>query len=149
MARIRVRTDIDAPPRRVWQEIRDVTTHTRWMEDAVAIRIVSPAHEGVSTTFECDTKVGPFRLLDVMEVTEWKPRRSMGIRHEGIVTGSGRFTLRRHRGGTRFTWSERLRFPLWVGGPVAAWLSRPVLRRVWRKNLANLKALVEGGGEKL
>ena len=55
-----------------------------------------------------------------MEITEWKPRRQMGVRHVGVVTGDGRFTLRRRSGGrTRFTWTETLRFPAWMGGPSA------------------------------
>ena len=155
MARIRVRTRIDASPRRVWRAIEDVRTHVQWMEDAVAIRVTDGPvgrggrRGGVGTTFECDTAVGPFRLLDRMEITEWKAGRSMGIRHAGLVTGSGRFTLRRRNGGTQFTWEERLRFPLWAGGPVGGLLAKPVLRRVWRRNLANLKALVEGGHQRL
>ena len=53
-----------------------------------------------------------------MEITEWRPGRAMGVRHVGLVTGTGRFTLRKARGGrTRFTWTERLRFPLLPGRP--------------------------------
>ena len=149
MPRIRVRTRIAASPRTVWRAIEDVTSHVRWMDDAVAIRLTGSRTGGVGTTFECDTKVGPFRLLDRMEVTEWQARRSMGIRHAGLVTGSGRFTLRRRRGGTLFTWDERLRFPLWAGGAVGGALAKPVLRRVWRRNLANLKAIGEGERQRL
>src|SRR2546423_1509937 len=149
MPRIRVRTRIAARPRDVWRAIEDVTSHVRWMEDAVAIRLTGGPTAGVGTTFECDTKVGPFRLLDRMEVTEWETRRAMGIRHAGLVTGSGRFTLRRRRGTTLFTWDERLRFPLWAGGPVGGAVAKPVLRRVWRRNLANLKAIVEGERQRL
>ena len=149
MARVRVRTRIDAPPRDVWRAIEDVTSHVSWMDDAVAIRLLPGPRAGVGTRFECDTRVGPFRMLDRMEVTEWRPRRTMAIRHHGLVTGSGRFTLRRHHRGTAFMWTERLRFPLWVGGPLGAVLAKPLLRRVWRRNLANLKALVEGESQKL
>ena len=68
----------------------------------------------------------------------------MGVRHTGIVTGEGVFTLRPRRGGqTRFTWSERLHFPWWMGGPVGAWLSVPVLTAVWRRSLRNLAARFE------
>ena len=52
-----------------------------------------------------------------MEVTEWREGRVIGIRHVGLVTGTGRFTLaRRRHGRTRFTWEERLTFPRWMGG---------------------------------
>jgi len=144
VTRIRVSTRIRARPAKVWRAIEDVTSHASWMEDAVAIRLLPGPKAGVGTRFECDTRIGPFRLLDRMEVTEWKDRRVMAIHHQGLVTGSGRFTLRRHRRGTEFTWTERLRFPLWVGGPLGGMLAKPVLRRVWRRNLSNLKALVEG-----
>lgn len=146
MARIRVATTIDAPPKSVWAYIRDIGSHVGWMEDAVDIRFTSDSQDGVGTTFECDTRVGPIRLTDLMEVTEWDERRRMGIRHVGLVTGTGRFTLRKaRRGRTRFTWEERLRFPWWMGGPIGGVLGAPVLRRIWRRNLRNLKRHVESG----
>lgn len=149
MTAIRVQETILAPPAAVWAAIEDISTHTRWMEDAVAIRFTSPEHSGVGATFDCDTKVGPFRLTDRMEVTEWEPPGSMGIRHVGVVTGTGRFVLAPapDRGGTSFSWQEELTFPAWMGGELGGRAAAPLLRRVWRGNLANLKALVEGSTE--
>ena len=146
MARIRVSTTIDATPAEVWAVVEDIAGHVEWMDDAVAIRFTSASTRGVGTTFDCETKVGPIRLTDRMEVTEWAPRKAMGVRHVGLVTGSGVFTLRRKRGGrTTFTWTERLRFPWWMGGPAGAAVgSRVVMRRIWRRNLEHLKAIVEG-----
>src|SRR5215212_3017843 len=131
MARLKVETLIDAPPSAVWAAIADVTDHVRWMEDAVAIRLLTHQRSGVGTEFECDTRIGPLRLLDRMVITEWRPRRRMGVRHEGVVQGSGRFTLKRVRGGrTRFPWGERLEFPILMGRPVTAALAGPVLKGV-------------------
>ena len=130
----------------MWSAIKDVGSHVEWMHDAVAIRFTSSRRSGVGATFDCDTRVGPLRLTDRMEITEWRPGRAMGIRHVGVVTGEGRFLLRRRlRGGTRFVWEERLVFPWWMGGPVGALFGGQVLRLVWRRNLRNLKRLVEGG----
>ena len=142
--RIRVSTVIDAPPAQVWAAVEDVTTHTGWMADAVAIRVTSDRTEGVGTAFECDTKVGPLRLTDLMEITEWRPRRAMGVRHVGVVSGEGVFTLepvRRDR--TRFTWTERLSFPWWMGGPVGAVVGGRVMKRIWKQNLRRLKHQIE------
>jgi polyketide cyclase/dehydrase/lipid transport protein len=142
---ISVSTVIGAPPERVWHEVEDIGSHVRWMEDAVAIRFTSPARSGVGATFICDTRLGPMRLTDRMEVTEWDAPRRLGIRHVGIVTGSGRFRLEGVPEGTRFTWEEDLAFPWWAGGNVGGAALAPLLQRVWRRSLANLKALVERG----
>jgi hypothetical protein len=114
------------------------------MEDAETIRFHSGQTEGVGTGFETDTKVGPLRLKDVMVVTEWEAGTTMGIRHTGVVTGEGRFTLEALPGGrTRLTWEERLQFPAWMGAGLGGWASRPVLKRIWRRNLANLRRRFE------
>ena len=146
MGRIRVSTVIDAPPDQVWDEVRHIERHVDWMADAVAIRFTSDRRSGVGTTFDCETKVGPIRLTDRMEVTEWLDAKVMGVRHVGLVTGTGRFTLTKAKGGrTRFSWQERLRFPWWMGGPVGGVAGGRVMRRIWKRNLAVLKDLVEHG----
>ena len=145
MAEIRTAVTIAAPPHVVWDDVRHVASHVDWMADAVAIRFLSDHTEGVGTTFECDTKVGPFRLTDVMEITEWVEAERMGVRHVGLVTGTGVFTLEPlGEAGTVFTWTEELRFPWWMAGPLGAWASRPVMGWIWRRNLVRLKARVEG-----
>ena len=147
MPKVQVSVQIDASPEEVWRAVEDIAGHQRWMLDADAIRFVGEQRRGVGTTFDCDTRIGPFRLTDRMQVTEWRPRRAMGVAHTGVVTGTGRFTItrRRPRRGTRFRWEERLRFPWWLGGPVGATAAKPVLTAVWRRNLGNLKAIVEDG----
>ena len=145
MARIRVGITIHASPQAVWADVRDLSTHPEWMADAVAIRFVSAHREGVGTVFDCDTKVGPFRLTDRMEVVSWRSGEEIGIRHGGVVTGEGRFTLRGAGvGRTRFTWEERVRFPWWLGGPAGAWIGGLVLRPIWGRNLRRLAARFDG-----
>ena len=139
MARIRVAVDIEAPAERVWDDVRRIASHVEWMEDAVAIRFASDQREGVGTAFACDTKVGPLRLTDRMVVTEWAPGERIGIRHEGAVTGTGRFTLSPAGAATTFAWEEELTFPWWLGGPAGAAVGSRVLRLVWRRNLRNLR----------
>ncbi len=142
-----VSTVLDAPPEEVWADVEDLASHVEWMQDAVAITFTSATDRGVGTTFDCDTKIGPFRLTDHMEITSWVPGREMGVRHTGIVTGSGVFTLRPERsrvrrrptGRTRFSWTEKLSFPWYLAGPIGALCARPVLRHVWKKNLKNLE----------
>jgi uncharacterized protein YndB with AHSA1/START domain len=147
VAAIQVQIDIEARPAAVWAGIEDIATHTRWMRDAEAIRFTSEQTRGVGTRFDCDTRVGPFRMTDQMEVTDWRDGACLAIRHVGIVTGEGRFELVPIDDGrrTRFTWSETLRFPSRRGGRVAAALAAPVLRRLWKGNLERLRDLIERG----
>jgi hypothetical protein len=140
---IHISTLIDASPARVWEVVRHIERHVDWMVDAEAIRFTSPQRSDVGTTFDCDTRVGPFRLTDRMEITEWRPEETMGVRHSGLVTGTGRFTLTGQPDDrTRFAWEERLVFPWWMGGPIGGVVGGRVLRFVWKRNLRALKLLV-------
>lgn len=146
MPRVRVTRVLDHPPGAVWARLADIGDHVNWMADAAAIRFVTDHHEGVGTRFACDTIVGPLKTVDAMEVTEWRAGEAMGVRHSGVVTGTGRFTLEAVSGGrTRLSWEEDLTFPWYLGGPVTAGLARPVFRRLWAGNLARFAARVDVG----
>ena len=138
--------ELAASPARVWEIVEPVERHVDWMADAVAIRFANSQTRGVGTTFDCDTKVGPIKLTDRMEITEWVPEKSMGVKHVGIVTGTGVFTIEPLGNGqySKFTWSEELTFPWWLGGPVGEVIGgNIVMKAIWRRNLKKLKALVE------
>ena len=147
MSKIDVSVEIDAAPEHVWQVVEPIENHVDWMRDAVAIHFQNDQTRGVGTTFLCDTKVGPIKLVDRMEITDWTPNSSMGVRHTGIITGSGLFSLipidlgRR----TRFSWTEELRFPWWLGGRVGAFVgAKLIMKPIWKRNLRGLKQVVEG-----
>ena len=129
--RRRVRADVET----VWDALADIAAHVEWMADAVSIRFTSATTEGVGTTFVCVTKVGPIRLLDRMEVTEWVPQQAMAVRHTGIVTGEGRFTLTPVGDRTELAWRESLRLPWWL----PSWPAAIVLRQIWRWNLRSFE----------
>jgi uncharacterized protein YndB with AHSA1/START domain len=144
VARVAVSTVIDRAPAEVWADLRDIASHADWMGDARAIRFLSERTEGVGTRFECDTRIGPFRVTDVMEITAWDEAARMGVVHSGLVTGTGQFSLTPVPGGrTELRWEEELRFPWWLGGRLAQRLAAPVLAAVWRRNLGRLKRRLE------
>lgn len=146
MSQITVSIDLDATPARVWEIVEPVERHVDWMADAVAIRFNTEQTRGVGTSFACETKVGPIRLTDQMEITQWVPEEAMGVRHTGVVTGTGIFTLAPLDDGrrTRFTWSEQLTFPWWLGGPIGEVIGgNLVMKAIWRRNLKSLKRLVD------
>jgi hypothetical protein len=146
MGRISVSVELNATPVEVWDVVEPVERHVDWMADAVAIHFQTEQTRGVGTTFLCDTKVGPITLQDRMEITEWEPGRKMGVRHTGVVTGSGVFELepidldRR----TRFTWTEDLRFPWFLGGRLGEVVGGQfVMKQIWKRNLRQLQHLVD------
>ncbi len=137
---------IDAEAAAVWIQIRCIERHVDWMHDAVAVRFLSDNTEGVGTRFECDTRIGPFTTTDVMEVTAWEPERRLGVIHTGVVEGVGEFTLCEvAEGRTELCWSEELRFPWFMGGSIGGFFARPIMRWIWKRNLAGLKAQIESG----
>ena len=106
------------------------------MRDAVAVHVDPPGDAGVGSILVAESRYGPIRLSDRMEVTEWLPRVTIGVRHIGLVSGEGRFLLEEiDGGGTALIWEEHLRFPSVLGGPVGERIAAPILRSVFRASL--------------
>lgn len=114
------------------------------MKDAVEIEFLGVKQSGIGTRMRVPTRVGPFRTIDILEVTGWVDGESITVNHEGLVSGSGQFSLKGDH-PTLVVWEETLRFPWWIGGPVAAVLARPILRRIWSGNLSRLAARIGDG----
>jgi uncharacterized protein YndB with AHSA1/START domain len=143
MKPIVVTVDISAPLSTVWETVSNLKGHEQWMGDVESISFDGSVTSGPGTVMTVSTRVGPIRLADRMTVTVWEPPRRIVVEHQGLVAGSGEFSLSAIAGATRFTWSEELRFPPLLGGPFAASISRPILTLIWRHNLRRLKALIE------
>jgi hypothetical protein len=110
------------------------------MADAHSIEFPGGTHRGVGTRMEVETRFGPLRTTDLMEVTAWEPGRRIVVDHRGLFTGRGEFLLEPDdAGSTRFTWTEHIEFPWYFGGRAGALLARPIFRRVWSRNLNRLR----------
>jgi hypothetical protein len=135
---------VDAPLDAVWTELSDLEGHTRWMADAERITVRGALRRGVGTELVCRTRIGPLHTDDLMVVTRWEPGRCIAMEHRGAVTGTGELRMLPAVGGrTRVVWDEQLAFPWWLGGALGELVARPVLARVWRRNLARLRARLE------
>jgi carbon monoxide dehydrogenase subunit G len=136
---VRVSIDIPAPRQAVWDEVAIIERHVEWMVDAERIDFLTDEHTGRGTEIAVVTRVGPFRTTDHMTFTEWQPPATMAVEHRGLFTGFGRFSLESLGPRlTRFSWEEVIRFPWYLGGPLAAFVAQPILRRIWRHNLERL-----------
>jgi hypothetical protein len=150
MPRISVGTVVQAPAATVWRELADIARHVEWMADAETITFVGDQRQGAGTRFDCVTRIGPLRTNDRMEITSWVVETEIGVRHQGLVRGEGGFTIRPITPGqTDVSWSEELRFPWYLGGPITGLVAGPILRRIWQANLRRLARLCEGDGEGL
>ena len=143
MARVTVSTEIPAAIADVWADVARLETHVEWMADAESIVFRGDARSGVGVIMEVLTRVGPLRTTDVIRVMTWEPPNRIGVVHEGLVEGVGEFRLEPNGAGTSFTWDEELSFPWYLGGAIAAWVARPVLAWVWRRNLQRLAVRFE------
>lgn len=117
----------------------DMASHVDWMRDARSIAFATDQRAGLGTRMEVETRVGPLRTIDVLEVVAWEEGRSIEVAHQGLVEGRGTLTATSQDHRTLISWEEDLTFPWWLGGPVTAWLARPVLAAVWRGNLKRLE----------
>ena len=142
--RIEVSTTINKPIEVVWDEVKIMKNHVNWMQDAAKIDFLSLNESGIDTKMKVLTKVGPFSLNDIITVTKWEEMNSIGVVHEGIVTGEGAFYLSENDdNSTKFEWIEELKAPYYLGGPIAEFFGGFVLKFIWKKNLMNLKNILE------
>lgn len=140
---IHIEQKYPVPVDRLWAELRQIDRHVNWMADAASITFQSDQREGLGTEFLCVTKVGPIKLTDVMTITSWEEERAMGVRHSGIVTGEGTFTLTADGPQSTLSWDENLSFPWWMGGKIGELVAKPILTAIWRGNLRRLATFVE------
>ena len=106
------------------------------MSDAESITFTSSSRSGTGTKFVCLTKVGPIRLRDKMEITNWQEGSEITIQHSGIISGSGSLSLDEiGEKQTLLTWREDLNFPAIFIAPIGPFVAKKVLGRIWKLNL--------------
>jgi hypothetical protein len=135
--------ELAAPAERVWWSIERWEEQSRWILDAVRVRVLTPERAGPGARIEVRTRVLHVPLLtEQLEVVAWEPPRRMVMAHRSFVRGTGAWSLDPVGGSTRFTWTEELSLPIPLLGELALLVYRPFLRRVMRRSLANLQRLV-------
>lgn len=149
MARIEATTHIEASPARVWDVLIDWEAQPRWMRDARSVTVLSPHRVGVDVVVRCMTDIAAGLVItDDFVTTQWDEQRAMGIRHLGwLIRGVGAFELAPTAQGTRFVWWEEVDPPFGaLGDAVAGAVVAPMVERVFRASLADLKRVCETDG---
>jgi uncharacterized protein YndB with AHSA1/START domain len=145
VARIEASTHIEAPVERVWEVLLDWEGQASWMVDARSVAVTSEQREGLGVTIRVPTNILGVVVTDELETTEWDEHRLIGMRHTGwFIRGVGGFELAPTDSGTHMTWWEEVDPPLGAVGELGAQLLvAPLVRRTFRRSLANLKRVCE------
>ncbi|MGH2809292.1 MAG: SRPBCC family protein [Actinomycetota bacterium] len=134
---------IAAPPEIVWPYLVDWENLSRWMKEGSGFEVTSQHREGVGVTAVAKIRIAGIVTQDPVRVTRWTPPTTLEIEHLGWVGGAGLMTCSAQAPGTHLAWRETLR-PPW--GPIGALGLRPfkpLMRRVFARDLRLLKELVE------
>ncbi len=136
-------TTLPVPREAAWRVLMDWERQPMWMADADQVGVLTSHREGVGVRILARSRVLSFPILtEQLEVTLWEPPRRLVIAHRSFVRGVGEWILEPAAGGTRFRWTEDLSLPVPLLGELALLGYLPVLRRLMRRSLANLQALV-------
>lgn len=142
-----IKTQIKAPIEKVWDEIVDIESHHEWMIDAQSIKPLSQTGQQpfmVGNQYICNTKIGPIEIQDHLTITKIKEPNLLEATHDGLVKGEGQFILLKiNDNKTEVVWSESLKFPLKLGGPIGKLFSYPLFKVIWKIDLYQLKKRTE------
>lgn len=134
---------LTAAPDRVWSTIERWEEQSRWIRDAVWVRLLTRERTGAGARVEVMNRVLHVPLFtEQLEVVGWDPPRRMVMAHRSFVRGTGTWSLEPVDGSTMFTWTEELSLPIPILGELALLVYRPFLRRLMRGSLANLQRLI-------
>ena len=124
---------INKPVDEVWQSLVDWKGQSKWMlqtkvwseldQDRTVKNgkgVLIFAFTGIFPKLYPKLKLG---ILDTMEVTNWKPPHLCEVMHIGrIIRGTGKFELKKVRGGTIFYWQEEI-----IAQPLVLLFAKPAL----------------------
>ena len=130
------------PPQTVWDLITDWEHQDDWMLEASDFVVVSEHREGVGVTAEATIRIGGIKTRDKVRVAEWEPPRRLVIEHLGWVEGRGTIELTPLPGDrTHISWREELTPPMGVLGAVGMTAFKPLMGRIFRRDLKVLVGL--------
>ncbi len=134
---------VPGPPEVVWELITDWEHQGDWMLEATDFVVVSDQREGVGVEAEATVRIAGITTRDRVRIVGWEPGRRLAIRHQGWVTGTGEmFLTPLGDDRTHVFWREELEAPLGVLGAVGLTAFKPLMRRIFQRDLRILASLV-------
>jgi len=125
LSTLKLTVQVNKPIDQVWKALVDWKGQSKWMlqtkvwseidQDRTVKNgkgVLIFAFTGLFPNLYPKLKIG---VLDTMEITKWKPPQICEVRHIGrVIRGSGKFELKKVRGGTIFYWQEEIIAPSFV-----------------------------------
>ena len=140
---IEMASTLPGSPEIVWELITDWEHQDDWMLEASDFVVLSAHREGIGVEAEATVKIGGISTRDKVKVTGWEPNRRLAIAHEGWVSGRGEFHLTpMGKDRTHVFWREELEPPLGALGAVGLMGFKPIMRRIFMRDLRVLAGLV-------
>ncbi len=130
------------PPEVVWRLITDWEHQGDWMLEASDFVVLSEQREGVGVVAEATVKIGGISTRDEVRVTRWEPNEVLGIAHAGWVSGGGEIFMTPVGTATHVFWRETLYPPLGIVGALGLALFKPLMARIFVRDLRVLQGLV-------
>jgi hypothetical protein len=133
---------LPGPPEVVWELLTDWERQGEWMLEASDFVVTSPQRQGIGVEAEATIKIGGIKARDKVKVVGWEPGHRLAIRHLGWVGGMGELFLTPYGDDETFLfWREELEPPLGLLGAVGLFAFKPLMRRVFQRDLRALATL--------
>lgn len=127
---------LPAPPEVIWQLITDWERQGDWMLEASDFVVTSAHREGIGVEAEATIQIAGIKTRDRVRVTAWDPPRRLAIEHLGWVSGAGVIdVVPSGPGRSHMFWREELYPPLGLLGAIGITGFRPVMRRIFERDL--------------
>ena len=134
---------LPGPPEVVWRLITDWEHQDDWMLEASDFVVTSDIREGVGVEAEATIKIAGITTRDKVRVLGWEPHHRLAIEHLGWVSGKGEMFLTKLGGDrTHLFWREHLYPPLGLAGALGITAFKPVMYRIFKRDLKVLAGLV-------
>lgn len=134
--------EIPATPDVVWRLITDWERQSEWMLEARDFEVIGDRRTGIGVEARATVSIGGIRTTDTVRVTGWEPGKRLALRHMGWVSGTGEMRLTPvGLSRTHLVWREILEPPLGLVGALGLTAFKPLLRRVFARDLKILAEL--------
>jgi hypothetical protein len=134
---------VPGPPEIVWSLLTDWEHQSDWMLEASDFVVLTDQREGVGVEAEATITISGISTRDKVRIIGWEPNRYLAIEHRGWVQGEGHLYLTPLGADrTHIFWREELRPPVGVLGAVGMTAFKPLMGKVFRRDLKVLAGLV-------